>query len=67
MKKQFSVRNDKIRIYRSKNKLDYGSVLFDDLYELRELLQRTLKQIDVMLKINEMETGEIYKSKFDLK
>ena len=67
MKKQFSVKRDKARNYRYKNKLNNRFVLYDDLYELRGLLQITLNQIDIVLGINEFENKEIYKSNFNLK
>ena len=67
MKKQFSVKHDKTRNYRCKNKLNDRFVLYDDLYELRGLLQITIKQIDIFLGINEIENKEIYKSNFNLK
>ena len=67
MKKQFSVKRDKTRNYRYKNKLNNNFVLYDDLYELRGLLKITLKQIDIVLGINEFENKDIYKGSFDLK
>ena len=67
MKKQFSVKNNKLKMYRCKNKLDDKFILCDDLYELRELLKITIKQIDIVLGINEFENKEIYRSNFDLK
>ena len=67
MKKQLSKKQYKIKSYYRQNGFKNKFILCDDLYELRGLLKITLKQIDIILGINEFENKEIYKSNFNLK